>query len=303
MLSINKEGDLQISSKWVETLALNQDKEKKKQLFFFSHIGSNKSNVEAFIKNIKYDNIFLKSHQNLSSFYEVSDRQKVHFSYCYDSLSLELLQNLKFMFLLSGHFTIYLNSSESKFFDENSIFIIQSLFFYVLSEMKITKIKKITIVFLTNQNNMVMTMNENKLIEIEKIWKKCLQINKINENIALNDFFNFSLYSINDPNYEILQKDIKIEKNLDNISYNSVCLQEIFNKKWLDSYSIPKNLLISIEDKILKEAISLYFSDSAFCEVLQFSQQILKKWGKVIYKGKTINNYGKIVSDFYGKYQ
>mmetsp|Transcript_8650 Transcript_8650/g.18618 ORF Transcript_8650/g.18618 Transcript_8650/m.18618 type:complete len:286 (+) Transcript_8650:702-1559(+) len=72
----------------------------------------------------------------------------------------------------------------------------------------------------------------------------------------------------------------------------------MINKKWICSSALPKELLISAEDKTLKEIMLFYFADSAFHEVLQFSQQILKKWGKVVYKGKTINNYGKIVSNF-----
>nr|UXY87957.1 GTP-binding protein [Cryptomonas curvata] len=302
MLTVNKQGDLQISSKWVETLASNSDKEKKKQLFFFSHIGSIKSNIDNFLKTITNDNVFSKLPQEIKSFYDISNPQHVHLSFCYDSLSLELLQNLKFMFLLSGCFIIHLNTPESKFYDDESIFIIQSLFFYVLSEIKTNKVNKTSIVFLTNQNNKEIILDDNSLIEIEKLWRNCLQINKMSEYIHLKDYFNFNLFSINNSNFEnvknFLINNNKTEKTFDNISYNSTFIQEMLNKKWIDSKYIPKNLLISIEDKILKETISLYFADSAFYEVLHFSQKILKKWEKIVYKGKTINDYGNLVSNF-----
>ena len=302
MLTVNKEGDLQISSKWVETLASNSDKEKKKQLFFFSHLGSIKSNIGIFIKNLFNDKLTHITSQEIKSFYEDSDCQKIHFNFCYDNISLELLQNLKFMFSLSGVFTIHLNTCESNFFDDSSIFIIQSLFFYAMSEIKSTKKKKTLIFFLTNCNNTEITLLENNLIEIEKIWKNCLQINKIDESILLTDYFSFSFLSINQLDYDniknIIIKNSKFEKTLDNVSYNFSFLQETINKKWVNSYSIPKILLISIDDKVLKETILSYFADFAFHEVLQFSQQILKKWEKIVYKGKIINSYGKIISDF-----
>ena len=99
MLSVNKAGELQISSKWVETLVANSDNERKKKLFFFSHVGYFKNNIDSYMSSINKENSISKSSNELRSFYEASNPEKIHLSFWYDGLKLELIQNLKFMFL------------------------------------------------------------------------------------------------------------------------------------------------------------------------------------------------------------
>ena len=302
MLSVNKAGELQISSKWVETLVANSDNERKKKLFFFSHVGYFKNNIDSYMSSINKENSISKSSNELRSFYEASNPEKIHLSFWYDGLKLELIQNLKFMFLLSSCFIIQINSSESQLYDDDSMFIVKSLFFYTISEIKTNKMKKISVFFIINPDKKLLGLYENNLIELEKLWKKCLELSKINEQIVLKDFFDFNFFSFDQLNYEYLQNFVfsndKIETRFENIVHNHVFLQQLLNKKWIDSLNIPKNLLVSVENEPLKENIIFYFADSAFHEVWESSQQILKRWNKIIYKGKTIENYGKIAASF-----
>ena len=302
MLSVTKEGDLQISAKWVDSLVSNSDKDKKKHLFFFSHIGSFESNADRFIQNFSKDSSDSKFSNQLKANYDSSDSENVHLNFWYDSLSIELLHIIKFMFLLSNCFLIHLNPSKDKLYDDISVFIIQSLFFYSLSEIKNNKMKKIMVILLINNDGLTLNSLENNLKEIERLWEKCVNINNINDPISLNDYFEFQFFNNNDIKFENIQnaitKSSNFEKNCENIVYSSAFLQDMINKKWICSNALPKELLTSVEDKTIKEIMLFYFADSAFHEVLQFSQQIFKKWGKVIYKGKTINNYGNIVSNF-----
>jgi hypothetical protein len=302
MLQVTKEGDLQISSKWVDSLVSNSDKDKKKKLFFFSHIGSFDNKSDNFIQNITNDNSYSKFSNQLKASYNSSDCEKVHLNFWYDGLSIELLHIVKFMFLMSGCFLIHLNTLNVKLFDDISVFIIQSLFFYAVSEIKNNKMKKTMVILLVNNDSSILNSHGNNLKEIEQLWRNCLNVNNIKDPISLNDYFEFDFLNSTSINFESVQNSIiksgKFEKTWENIVYSLPFLQDMINKKWICSNALSKKLLISAEDKTLKEIMLFYFADSAFHEVLQFSQQILKKWGKVVYKGKTINNYGKIVSDF-----
>jgi hypothetical protein len=302
MLTITKEGDLQISSKWVDSLVSNSNKDKKKKLFFFSHIGSFDSKADNFIQNIIQDSSYSKFSNQLKASYDSSDCERVHLSFWYEGLSIELLHIMKFMFLLSSCFLIHLNISNDNIFDDINVFIIQSLFFYAISEIKNNKMKKAIIVLLINNDSSILNSPDKYLKELEQLWKNCLNVNNINDPISLNDYFEFDFFNNNTLDVENIQNSIinssKFEKTWDNVVYNPASLQDMINKRWIWSSALPKELLISAEDKTLKEIMLFYFADSAFHEVLQYSQQILKKWGKIVYKGKTINNYGKIVSNF-----
>jgi hypothetical protein len=302
MLKVTKEGDLQISSKWVDSLVSNSDKDKKKQLFFLSHIGSIKSNGDTFIQNITKDNTCVRVSNQLNARYDSSNCETVHLNFWYDGLSIESLHIIKFMFLLSSCFLIHLNPSNDKIYDDISVFIIQSLFFYAISEDKNNKMKKTMVILLINNESSVPSSVDDNLNEIEQLWKKCLDTNNINNPISLKDYFEFHFFNSNDIKFENIQNSLissgKFEKTWENVSYSQALLQDNFNKKWIRSNALPKELLMNAEDKTIKESMVLYFADSAFHEVWQFSQKILKKWVKVIYKGKTINNYGKIVFNF-----
>jgi len=233
----------------------------------------------------------------LRSFYEEKSIFIVHLFFCHKDLSLELLRCLKFTFYLSNFFLFYLSPSNFVNFNSEDITAIEFLFFYSLNENK----NKKTIAFCCVSNN-INDFSEKVTLKMEDIWNKCLKKFDIGKDYLMKDYFDLEFYSDMNLYVENKQNSLSLTNDFGSMNINIFseyenCL-EFFSKLWIKSKNFAKKFLLSISNEEIKDCVSFYFIDFAFYQVSEISLIILKKWNKFIQKGKTLENYGKLASDF-----
>nr|UXY87459.1 GTP-binding protein [Cryptomonas sp.] len=305
MFTVNKAGDIQLSTRWIENFGVDLDSSKKIHLSFLSHIGSNRNDINKIMKYISPEGSYSQTCNEIDGHIDCLDWRKIHLSFWFEIVSLESIRILKFMFMVSNSFLIYLNSYQNIFDNNDYLVIIMSLFIFAILDSKTRKNSNITIFFIMPDITQKVNFDyekENVIKQLEKVWEKCLEITGFSKNNSLSSFFVFEFASdnsfVNEEKkncIDEMEKSRCIDKE---IVSDSIHISELINKKWIDSRKLPIELFFSLDNQIIRNQISFYFSDSILYKFSRICNQVFKKWSKVIYRGKIIKNFGCVLSDF-----
>mmetsp|Transcript_53727 Transcript_53727/g.127047 ORF Transcript_53727/g.127047 Transcript_53727/m.127047 type:complete len:540 (+) Transcript_53727:1168-2787(+) len=325
VLLVDIKGNIEITEEILKKNFSQLTKNEKNPINFVSHFGTydygKNSVVETLIKNEKSwkENFetFSKIEKEIWAF--ETQTNDICLSFNGFDYSLDHFKRLKLLFNLSNSFFFHLNLNDIETFDSEWAHIIQFFFVLGIEERTRDNSMKTDMHFVVHDNYLGkkdFEIQKEIMEKIQNIWALSLEYLGQKKNpisFEIEESFSFFFHSISYKDLEkekfsedtedLKQKIVNLNDNLEKFSERKFSnspkeLKEKIEKFWKESETLLFLPLLNREDTEIKGLINLYQTDILFNQLWQISNEVIKNWTTLVNRGKLVDNFGSIVSDF-----
>mmetsp|Transcript_46972 Transcript_46972/g.96046 ORF Transcript_46972/g.96046 Transcript_46972/m.96046 type:complete len:539 (+) Transcript_46972:59-1675(+) len=321
---IDANGNIGISEESIQENFSAIKMKKETPIKFFSHIGTydygKNSLLESLVKNKNSTAPpCIQSLQTEIIGFEVGVKD-ICLTFNSLNYSLDCFKKIKFLYSLSEMFFFHINLNDVGSFDKEMIHIVQFLFTLAIENWINKEVVKTDLHFVVHDNYSEKKIEEIKdAIEksIQKVWE--ISLNYMGEqqkttSLEFDDLFSLDCSFVSYKDFEKSQfsNDIEIFKNkmekkspknddkenMRMIPSDSHNLKMYIEQSWEKGGKFLYIPLLNKEDRGIKNLINLYQTDVVFNQLWEISNNVIKNWTKMANRGKIIDNFGTIVSEF-----